>query len=74
MGYSANRANVLLLLSALEDILSDLGHPMVPGATIEAAQAVYHQYDKARRVSTSGNSEGESIPSENMARGVAHRD
>ena len=74
MGYSASRANVLLLLSALEDILSDMGHPMEPGATIEAAQSVYHEYDKARRGAAAANSEGESIPSENMAQGVAHRD
>lgn len=74
MGYSASRANVLLLLSALEDILGDLGHPTEPGATIEAAQSVYHEYDKLRQGNTGSSSQGESIGSEKMAQGVAHRD
>jgi alanine-glyoxylate transaminase/serine-glyoxylate transaminase/serine-pyruvate transaminase len=71
MGYSANRSNVLLLLSAMENILADLGHPHVNGAT-EAAMKIYSEYDRAQ--SAAPVSVGESIPSESVAQGVAHRD
>ena len=84
MGYSANRSNILLCLSAMEDILEDLGNLSEPGAAIDAAQAVYHDYDRAKkskeapiRLETDMENDepvGESIPSESVARGVAHRD
>lgn len=83
MGYSANRSNVLLLLSAMEDILADLGHKVEQGRATEAAQNIYHDYDrqkKAReapiRLETQHNEDnvGESIPSESVAQGVAHQD
>ena len=48
MGYSANRANVLLLLSAMETILGDLGQPVEPGLANETASAVYEAYDRAQ--------------------------
>jgi len=50
MGYSANRANVLLLLSAMETILGDLGHPVEPGLATETASAVYEAYDRSQLV------------------------
>jgi alanine-glyoxylate transaminase/serine-glyoxylate transaminase/serine-pyruvate transaminase len=45
MGYSANNANIILVLSALEDILSDLGHKVDMGAGPAAADAVYAAYE-----------------------------
>lgn len=85
MGYSANRSNVLLLLSALEDILGDMNHPFDAGAATEAATGVYHEYDRktvepAHGSITLGTDAddapfvGEAIPSESVAVGVAHRD
>ncbi len=82
MGYSANRSNVLLLLSAMEDILADLGHPIDQGSATEAAQSIYHDYDRARKIKEAPirlevdhdePNVGESIPSESVALGVAHR-
>jgi len=84
MGYSANRSNVLLLMSALEDILGGLGHRFDAGAATEAAQAVYHEYDRKAIEPAHGaitlNTDamgapfiGEAIPSESVAIGVAHR-
>ncbi|PQV63604.1 alanine-glyoxylate aminotransferase apoenzyme [Abditibacterium utsteinense] len=82
MGYSANRSNVLLLLSAMEDILADLGHPIDQGSATEAAQSIYHDYDRAKTIKEAPirlevdhdeANVGESIPSESVARGVAHR-
>lgn len=72
MGYSANRSNVRLLLSALEDILGDMGWNVQHGAATDAAQAVYHEYDQPQ--STDKSFVGESTPSEEAAQGVAHRD
>lgn len=43
MGYSCNRNNVLLLLSALERILAEEGYQAPAGAGIEAASAMYAQ-------------------------------
>jgi len=83
MGYSANRSNVLLLLSALEDILGNMNHPFDAGAATEAAQSVYHEYDRnaiepahgAITLQTDALGApfiGEAIPSESVAIGVAH--
>ncbi len=85
MGYSANRSNVLLLLSALEDILGDMNHPFDSGAATEAATGVYHEYDRTKVEPAHGSITlgtdaddspfvGEAIPSESVAAGVAHRD
>lgn len=41
MGYSARKQNILLLLLALEEILSDLGRTIERGAAVAAARAVY---------------------------------
>ena len=41
MGESSTRSNVLLLLSALEEILQKQGYRCSPGAGVSAAQAVY---------------------------------
>ncbi len=41
MGESSTRSNVLLVLSALEDILRKQGHRYPPGAGVSAAQHVY---------------------------------
>ncbi|MDQ3812830.1 MAG: alanine--glyoxylate aminotransferase family protein, partial [Armatimonadota bacterium] len=38
MGYSAQRMNVWLLLSALEEILEDMGHPVKSGTASHAAE------------------------------------
>jgi alanine-glyoxylate transaminase/serine-glyoxylate transaminase/serine-pyruvate transaminase len=41
MGYGARPANVLLLLSALEQLLSEQGYQFPRGSSIAAANAVY---------------------------------
>jgi alanine-glyoxylate transaminase/serine-glyoxylate transaminase/serine-pyruvate transaminase len=41
MGESSTRSNVLLLLSALEEILQKQGHSCSPGAGVSTAQTVY---------------------------------
>lgn len=41
MGESSSRSNVLLVLSALEEILRQQGHACSPGAGVSAAQAAY---------------------------------
>jgi alanine-glyoxylate transaminase/serine-glyoxylate transaminase/serine-pyruvate transaminase len=41
MGESSTRSNVLLLLSALEEILQKQGYSCASGAGVAAAQAVY---------------------------------
>lgn len=41
MGYGAREANVLLLLSALEQLLSEQGYQFERGASISAANAAY---------------------------------
>ncbi|MBI3249477.1 MAG: alanine--glyoxylate aminotransferase family protein [Deltaproteobacteria bacterium] len=41
MGDSSSRANVLLVLSALEEILRKQGHACAPGAGVAAAQTAY---------------------------------
>ena len=41
MGYGARPANVLLFLSALEQLLGEQGHSFEAGASIAAANAVY---------------------------------
>jgi alanine-glyoxylate transaminase/serine-glyoxylate transaminase/serine-pyruvate transaminase len=41
MGYGARPANVLLFLSALEQLLTEQRHSFTPGASIAAANAVY---------------------------------
>jgi alanine-glyoxylate transaminase / serine-glyoxylate transaminase / serine-pyruvate transaminase len=41
MGESSSRSNVLLVLSALEEILRKQGYSCTPGAGVSAAQAVY---------------------------------
>jgi alanine-glyoxylate transaminase/serine-glyoxylate transaminase/serine-pyruvate transaminase len=74
MGYSAQRGNIRLLLSALEDILEDLGHPVERGAATDAAQQVYEAYETAATPEYSGNNGmGETIAAEEVAQGVAHK-
>jgi len=41
MGYGARQANVLLLLAALEQLLSEQGYVFQPGASIAAANSTY---------------------------------
>lgn len=41
MGYGARQANVLLLLAALEQLLSEQGYAFEPGASIAAANSTY---------------------------------
>jgi alanine-glyoxylate transaminase/serine-glyoxylate transaminase/serine-pyruvate transaminase len=41
MGYGSRPANVLLLLSALEQLLAEQGHRFSSGTSIAAANAVY---------------------------------
>ncbi len=41
MGESSTRSNVLLVLSALEEVLQKQGYRCAPGAGVTAAQAVY---------------------------------
>jgi alanine-glyoxylate transaminase/serine-glyoxylate transaminase/serine-pyruvate transaminase len=85
MGYSAQRANIRLLLSALEDILTEFGHKTERGAANDAAQSVYEAHEaeqeKQRRVEVLSaheeeysNGMGETIAAEEVAQGVAHED
>jgi alanine-glyoxylate transaminase/serine-glyoxylate transaminase/serine-pyruvate transaminase len=86
MGYSASHSNIRLVLSALEDILTDLGHPVEKGAATDAAEAVYAEYEAKRNVDSSGVHDsaqstntaqnaglGETIGAEEVATGVAHK-
>ncbi|MCE9547366.1 MAG: alanine--glyoxylate aminotransferase family protein [Planctomycetia bacterium] len=41
MGHSSRRANVLLLLSALEQLLQEAGHAFEPGVSLAAAGKIY---------------------------------
>jgi alanine-glyoxylate transaminase/serine-glyoxylate transaminase/serine-pyruvate transaminase len=41
MGYGARPANVLLFLSALEQLLAEQGHKFDHGASVAAANGVY---------------------------------
>jgi alanine-glyoxylate transaminase/serine-glyoxylate transaminase/serine-pyruvate transaminase len=41
MGHGSRPANVTLVLAALETCLRDLGHPVEPGAALEAASEAY---------------------------------
>lgn len=41
MGHGSRRENVLLLLSALEQLLAEAGHRVKPGAAVGAAQSKY---------------------------------
>jgi alanine-glyoxylate transaminase / serine-glyoxylate transaminase / serine-pyruvate transaminase len=43
MGYGSRAANVLILLAALEQLLSQEGHSLKEGASIAAANAVYKE-------------------------------
>ena len=85
MGYSANRANVYLLLNSLESILADMGQKIEMGAAGEAASAMYHEYDRAKTRPTGNPIQlevdgldspdiGEAIPAESVAVGAAHRE
>jgi hypothetical protein len=47
MGYASRQNNVLLLLAALEQLLSEQGHPFEHGAGVAAANAVYSAGDGA---------------------------
>lgn len=82
MGYSAQRANIRLLLSALEDILEDFGHPVERGGATSAAQDVYDAYEAEQQKSqqeilradqeySNNRGMGETIGAESVARGVA---
>ncbi len=73
MGYSANHSNIVNLLSALEDILSDMDYPLEKGAARDAAEQVYDAHESSTR--TQGdNGQGETIPAESVAQGVAHKE
>jgi alanine-glyoxylate transaminase/serine-glyoxylate transaminase/serine-pyruvate transaminase len=83
MGYSAQRNNIRLLLSALEDILEDFGHK-VEGSATDAAQHIYDAYDAETQKNQEGlvaksdaaqshDAMGETIAAEDVAQGVAHQ-
>ena len=67
----------------MEDILRDMNYPVKSGAANDAAQNVYHEFDRQNKAKARPKIElqtepddenvGESIPSESVARGVAHR-
>jgi alanine-glyoxylate transaminase/serine-glyoxylate transaminase/serine-pyruvate transaminase len=75
MGYSANQTNVLNVLSALEDILDDLGYkiPQQKGAARDAAEEIYDAHESSTRGPQNGG-QGETIGAETVAQGVAHKD
>jgi alanine-glyoxylate transaminase/serine-glyoxylate transaminase/serine-pyruvate transaminase len=67
MGYSANHANIRLLLGALEEILSDLGHGVKIGGAVAAANEVYAAYEAgARRANAGKANTGEIDASQTM--------
>ncbi len=76
MGYSASHSNIRLLLSALEDILEDLGYPVQKGSCTDAAEEVYEAHEAGGDVIlvTPDGGIGETIGAETVARGVAHKD
>lgn len=41
MGYASRAGNVLLFLSALEQLLAEAGHSFEHGASVSAANAFY---------------------------------
>jgi len=85
MGYSAQRANIRLLLSALEDILEDFGHKVERGGATSAAQDVYDAHEAeqekisqtnvlvAKQEYSDNSGMGETISAESVAQGVAHK-
>jgi alanine-glyoxylate transaminase/serine-glyoxylate transaminase/serine-pyruvate transaminase len=86
MGYSAQRGNIRLLLSALEDILEDMGHVVQKGSATDAAQEIYEAHDRELDINTHASAlaapdpdtraagMGETVGAETAAQGVAHRD
>jgi alanine-glyoxylate transaminase/serine-glyoxylate transaminase/serine-pyruvate transaminase len=78
MGYSAQRGNIRLLLSALEDILEEHGHPVEKGSAPHAAQAIYEECEAHRQRATAADGAdsgaGETIGAESVAQGVAHKE
>jgi alanine-glyoxylate transaminase/serine-glyoxylate transaminase/serine-pyruvate transaminase len=74
MGYSAQEFNILNLLSALEDILEDLGHKLENGEARDAAEAVYAEHEKGLQTRQSNGGQGETIGAETVAKGIAHHD
>ena len=54
MGESAKETNVFALLSALEQILPDLGYEVATGASLSAAQRALVDYDDGGRVAVGG--------------------
>jgi len=70
MGYSANRNNVILLLSELETILRDMGYDGIQSSAVEAANAVYQEQAQTHEEMMKGV--GETIGAETVAEGVAH--
>ena len=73
MGYSASEANVLNLLSALEDILDGCDYALKKGAARKAAEAVYAESETASTRSDNGG-HGNTVVAKNIAKGAAHRD
>jgi alanine-glyoxylate transaminase/serine-glyoxylate transaminase/serine-pyruvate transaminase len=72
MGYSADHPNILNLLSAMEDILDDLGYKVEKGAARDAAEEVYDAAESSTQAGDS-NGQGETIGAESVAQGVAHK-
>jgi len=73
MGYSADQPNILNLLSAMEDILDDLGYKVQKGAARDAAEEVYDEHESSTRLGDS-EGQGETIGAESVAQGIAHKD
>ncbi len=65
MGYSAQRSNIEVLLTALESILSDLNYKFEHGAALDAAHAVYHGHETGSAKLPNGT--GETIAAEEVA-------
>jgi alanine-glyoxylate transaminase/serine-glyoxylate transaminase/serine-pyruvate transaminase len=64
MGASATHANVRLVLAALEDILSSMGHKFELGAAARATEAVYTEYEA--RTHTPAEADGTTDAAQNM--------
>ncbi len=87
MGYSAQRGNIRLVLSALEEILADMGHKVDQGSATDAAQEIYQAHDHEKELKNppieanginsnpreNNGGMGETVGAEDVAQGVAHR-
>lgn len=66
MGYSAQRENIELLLSAFDSILADMGYKFDRGVGLDAAHAIYAEHEKKATSLPKGT--GETIGAEQVVK------